>query len=162
MVGTCVGTGAWRPARVAWRLCPVCWRWPFLRRSDSELRFREDQSQGSLPMPERLSLRHPATSAQRPGLRVYGHLWDTVFRLSGIGTADGSTACHPVEGCYRIGRGMAAAAGVPARLDVLSCRRFHSCWSVDVGHRICRQAAKSTRRGAFRLKSRPALITEGR
>jgi hypothetical protein len=59
MVGTCVGwPGGPRASR-----CPVCWRRPFLLRLDSELRFRENQSQVSLPMPKGLSPRHPAISA---------------------------------------------------------------------------------------------------
>jgi hypothetical protein len=55
---------------------------------------------------------------------------------------------------------MDAAAGTSARLAVLSCRRFYGYWSVVAGRRFHLPAAKSTRFDDFRLKSRPALITE--
>jgi hypothetical protein len=84
----------------------------------------------------------------------YGRICDTVFRLSGMGTGDGSATCQPVEGCYRTGRRMdAAAASASARLAVLSCGRFHGYWSVNTGHGFRNPAAKSTRFDAFRLKS---------
>jgi hypothetical protein len=58
------------------------------------------------------------------------------------------------------GRRTDAAAGTSARLAVLSCRRFYGYWSVIAGRRFHLPAAKSTRFDDFRLKSRPALITE--
>ena len=90
---------------------------------------------------------------------VYGFIAAFVIlflTLSGIGmgTGDGSAACQPVEGCYRIGWRMdAAAASASAGLAVLFCRRFHGYWSVNAGHCFRLPAAKSTRFDAFRLKS---------
>ena len=153
MVGTCVGAGLEARARRV-TLVPVCWRRSFLRRSDSELRFREDRSlvfytcRRSCRCGIRLFLR------DRPSLRLYGCICDTVFRLPGMGTGDSSAACQPVEGCYRIGRRMdAAAASASARLAILSCRRFYGYWSAIAGHRFHLTAAKSTRFDDFRLKS---------
>jgi hypothetical protein len=49
------------------------------------------------------------------------------------------------------------------RLEWLYCLMAGSngYWSVNTGHRFRAPAAKSTRFDAFRLKSWPALITEG-
>jgi hypothetical protein len=87
---------------------------------------------------------------------VYGFMAAFVMLFSPIrdGAGDGSAACQPVEGCYRIGWRMdAAAIGAPARLAVLACHRFHGYWSVNTAHRFRIPAAKSTRFDAFRLKS---------
>jgi len=142
MVGTCAGAGLEaRARRVTLVSCLLAAA--IFAAMVSELPLRKDRSELFIHMSKELSLRHSAISTRQPGLRVHGRLCDAVFRISGMGTGDGSAGCQPVEGCYRIVRRTAA----------LSCRRFHGYWSVNAGRRFRLPAAKSTRFDAFRLKS---------
>src|SRR5438094_4921512 len=141
MVGTCAGAGLEaRARRVTLVSCLLAAA--IFAAMVSELPLRKDRSvlytcRRSCPCGIRLFLLDSL---------VYGcmaRLCDAVFRISGMGTGDGSAGRQPVEGCYRIVRRTAA----------LSCGRFHGYWSVSAGRRFRLPAAKSTRFDAFRLKS---------
>ena len=90
-------------------------------------------------------------------------LHGVVFGLSGLGTRDRSVAGKPAQAGYRIDRGLDVASATvgPARLALCNGGGFHSYRSVNSGHGFCVLAAKSTQWRAFRLKRRPAFITQG-
>ena len=89
-----------------------------------------------------------------PDLRVRGHICDTVFRISGMGTARAPLVVSLLKVAIVLGGGWMLRQQVPpVRSAALSCRRFHGYWSVNAGRRFRLPAAKSTRFDAFRLKS---------
>jgi hypothetical protein len=96
-------------------------------------------------------------------LRPHGGIYGFIFRLSGLGARNRSVAGKPAQTGYHIDRRLDVAAATvgPARLALCAGGGFHGYRSVNSGHHFYTLAAKSTQWRAFRLKRRPAFITEG-
>ena len=109
-----------------------------------------------LYMSKELSLRHGYFYATSP---VYGFMATFVilFPRQGMGTGDSSAACQPVEGCYRIGRQMdAAAASASARLAYYLVAGSTVIGALSPGI-VFTFRPPNRRAGAFRLKSRAGV-----